>query len=126
MNSELRSSEDAWWWSRDVALEMWVDVQQVPINIRLAGTLDEATAADFVAVVEELIADGARDFDLQTCSLRVADTGGMDALMDLHRIVQRSGGRITNGGSVIDRTCWTLAGTDGSCAAGDLGAEIAS
>ena len=32
-------------WKRDVALEMWIDVERVPILIRLEGTLEEERQA---------------------------------------------------------------------------------
>jgi len=81
-------------WKSDVALEMWIDVERAPVVVRLAGTLGKATAARLVSVVAELVADGYHDFDMQTRDLEVSDTGGAEALMDLQRLITRSGGRV--------------------------------
>ena len=88
-------------WRRDVALEMWIDAERAPVSIRLTGTLDHATAANLVSVMEGLIAEGGRDFDLETAALHVSDAGGAGVLVELQRLVQRSGGRITRDGSAI-------------------------
>lgn len=85
-------------WRGDVALELWVDVEQVPARIRLAGTLDGTTAANLSAVVEELLAEGVRDVELATEGLRVVDSSAVGALADVERLVRRSGGRLTRVG----------------------------
>ena len=61
LQCEIRSA-----WKRDVALEISIEVERVPATIRLAGTLDGATAINLIAVVAELIGDGHRDFELKT------------------------------------------------------------
>ncbi len=81
-------------WKSDVALEMWIDVERAPVVIRLAGTLSKATAVRLVSVVAELVGDGYHDFELQTRNLEVSDIGGAEALMDLQRLITRSGGRV--------------------------------
>ncbi len=81
-------------WKSDVALEMWIDVERAPVVVRLAGTLSKATAARLVSVVAELVADGCHDFAMQTRDLEVSDTAGAEALMDLQRLITRSGGRV--------------------------------
>ena len=85
-------------WMTDIALEIWIDVEQVPVTIQLAGTLAHATGSNVVSVVEELIADGCRDFELQTSGLIVSDAGGADFLVDLERVVQSCGGHLLWGG----------------------------
>jgi hypothetical protein len=81
----------AWWdgaqwcqieaaWKRDVALEIWIDVEQVPTRIRLAGTLERGTAGSLVSVVQDQILEGSRDFELDTSSLYVPDEAGLSAL----------------------------------------------
>jgi len=82
-------------WMEDVALEVWVDVEHRPIIVRLAGTLNHATATNVIPVVKELIADGGRDFELRTPGLQVPDAGGTEALVELQRLVQYSSGRFT-------------------------------
>jgi ABC-type transporter Mla MlaB component len=81
-------------WKSDVALEMWIDVERAPVVVRLAGTLSKATAARLISVVAQLVADGYHDFEMQTRDLEVSDTGGAEALMDLQRLITRSGGRV--------------------------------
>ena len=58
-------------WRGDVALELWVEADVVPVRIRLAGRLDATTAANLHDVVGELLADGAREIELCTDGLRV-------------------------------------------------------
>ena len=82
-------------WMEDVALEVWVDVEHSPILVRLAGTLNHATATNVIPVVKELMADGGRDFEFRTPGLQVPDAGGTEALVELQRLVQHSGGRLT-------------------------------
>lgn len=88
-------------WRTDVALEIWIDVERVPVIIRLAGTLDDATGGNLVSVVEELIADGCRDFELQAPALLVSDHGGIGMLMELQQAVRSSGGRLQLDPSVL-------------------------
>ena len=100
----------AWWegaqsceteaaWKRDVALEMWVDVERVPILIRLEGTLERGTAGSLVSVVQDQILVGGREFELDTSALHVSDAAGFSALKALARLVSESGGRLRWDGS---------------------------
>jgi hypothetical protein len=89
-------------WMEDVTLEVWVDVEHSPILVRLAGTLNQATAINVVPVVKELIPDGGRDIELHTPGLEVPDPGGTEALVELQRLVQHSGGRFTWGGTLSE------------------------
>lgn len=82
-------------WREDVALEVWIDIEHRPASIRLAGTLDGATTADLISVVEELMADGHRSFVLDTRALSVRGQDGTDALLTLRDCVQRRGGQLT-------------------------------
>ena len=90
-------------WMRDVALEIWIDVERVPVNIRLAGTFDETTSVSLISVVKELIADGRREFELQTPALYVPDESGVSSLMELERAVESSGGRLMWDGCTLTR-----------------------
>jgi ABC-type transporter Mla MlaB component len=78
---------------------MWIDVEQVPIRIRLAGTLEEGTAGSLISVVQDQILDGGRDFELDTSALHVSDAAGFSVLTALARLVSESGGRLTWDGS---------------------------
>jgi len=88
----------------DTALHIWVDAEHSPILIRLSGTLNQATAVNVVPVVRELIADGGRDFELETRALYVPDAGGADTLVDMQRLVQRSGGHLCSDGTTDDHS----------------------
>jgi len=79
-------------WQDDVALELWVDAEQIPVRIRLAGTLDEGTSPSLLAVVGDLLGSGVRQIELQTDGLRTVDPGGSAALVAAEGMVERSGG----------------------------------
>ena len=79
-------------WQDDVALEVWIDAERDPVHIRLRGTLDQSTAGNLVAALNELIGKGCRDFEFETC----LDTLGVDqasSIAKLTRIVECGGGR---------------------------------
>ena len=90
-------------WKRDVALEISVDVESVPVVIHLAGTLDGATAVNLIALTYELVGEGHREFELRTCALCVPDEDGVEALVGLQRLIQRSGCDLDWGGSTANR-----------------------
>jgi len=81
-------------WRGDVALELWVEVDVVPVRIRLAGRLDATTAANLHEVVAELLADGNREIELWTDGLRVVDASAVGALADIERRVRLDGGTL--------------------------------
>jgi hypothetical protein len=81
-------------WRGDVALELWVESDADSVRIRMAGRLDATTAAYLDEVVRELLADGARNFELCTDGLRVVDASAVGALSDVERCVRRSGGTL--------------------------------
>ncbi len=81
-------------WRGDVALELWVEVDVVPVRIRLAGRLDATTAANLDEVVGELLADGTREIELCTDGLRVVDASAIGALVDIERRVSIDGGTL--------------------------------
>jgi hypothetical protein len=81
-------------WESDVALEMWIDTDRVPVSVRLAGTIGRATGARLVAVIAELIADGYDDFEVRTAALRVTEPGGDEALINVQRLITESGARV--------------------------------
>lgn len=81
-------------WRGDVALELWVEVDVVPVRIRLAGRLDATTAANLDEVVRELLADGTREIELCTDGLRVVDASAIGTLADVERRVRLDGGSL--------------------------------
>ncbi len=91
-------------WTREVALEVSVDTDAVPVVISLAGTLDGDTGLSLNPVVAELIGEGARSFVLVTCSLCVPDESGVDVLDSLERLVHSSGASLDWDGSTVNRS----------------------
>lgn len=80
-------------WRDDAALEVWVDVTSDPVGIRLAGVLDASTGANLLDVIEDCMAEGRLDFQLDTRALRVEGSGSQV----LDRIEERldgTGGRL--------------------------------
>ena len=85
-------------WRRDVALEMWIDVTTDPVVIRLSGVLDQSTGANLLRVVEDCVADGHLDIDLDTRAVRVDGSGRR--VIDAVRVrVVGCGGRLLGGGA---------------------------
>ena len=82
-------------WRHPILLEMWIDTEHEPIGLRLAGTLDRATERNVLVVVGDLIAEGGRNFNLQSSKLLLADLGGLEALVALDQLVCQSGGHLT-------------------------------
>jgi hypothetical protein len=81
-------------WKMDPVLELWVNVETMPVTIRLAGVLDELTGTSVVRVVEELLDEGYRDFFMQTDDLELIPSGISTALDGIERVVQRAGGAL--------------------------------
>lgn len=89
-------------WRRDVALQISVDVEQTPVTVRFAGTLDEETGINLTALFTELIGEGFADFELQTSSLCVPDKKGMRALIDLQYQVRKAGSNLAWDGITLN------------------------
>lgn len=89
-------------WKREVALEVLVDVESVPVIIRLAGTLDGMTAVNLLALTAELISNGHQDFELKTRALCVPDELGLEALMEIQSLIRGSGCQLVWGGSTAN------------------------
>jgi ABC-type transporter Mla MlaB component len=82
-------------WRCEVVLEMWIDIEQEPIAMRIAGTLDGTTECNVLSAVGEQLAHGARNFRLQCSQLKLADFGGLEPLVALERLVACAGGQLT-------------------------------
>ena len=78
-------------WREDVALEMWIDVTSEPVSIRLAGALDESTGANLFDVVADCVAQGRRDFHLDTSALHM-DGAGWRVMERIRRRIHGAGG----------------------------------
>ena len=81
-------------WRGDVALELWVEGDTVPVRIRIAGRLDATTAANLHEVVSELLADGVDQIELCTDGLRLVDATAIGSLADIERRVRLEGGTL--------------------------------
>jgi STAS domain len=81
-------------WRRDVALELWIDVQQDPVMVSMAGSLDAATAPSLVAAVRELVEHGSGRVALETGARCSTDAAGRAAIGRLRRQVRAAGGRL--------------------------------
>lgn len=77
-------------WKDDVALEMWIDAEQEPVRIRLAGTLDHKTAVNLVAAIDRLISEGCLDFRFETY-LQGRDPFPQGLIADMVRVVEDRG-----------------------------------
>lgn len=82
-------------WKRDVALEMWVDVEHEPARIRLAGALDEATGSNLAAVVEELVDEGHSSLEINTDQLDQSAPGAATMLLGIGAMANRKGASLT-------------------------------
>lgn len=91
-------------WKRNVALEISVDLENIPVIIQLAGTLDGATAVNLIELISELIGEGHSDFELKTLALCVPDEDGLRALLGLRLLIQGSGGHLDWSGSTANRS----------------------
>ena len=91
--------------TRDVGLELSIDIRSEPAVIRLTGTLAEGTGGNLVPVVAELIGDGLREFELVTSGLCVPDEGGFAVLRGLEQLVRASGGHLMWDGAVANQSC---------------------
>lgn len=89
-------------WKREVALQVSVDVEHVPVTVRLAGMLDGETAVNLVPLVAELMAEGYLNFDLQTSALCVPYKDGVGTLNGLKRLVQHTGGSLAWDGLTLN------------------------
>lgn len=81
-------------WRMDPVLELWVDVAGRPAVVRLQGLLDRQTGKNVLGVVEELLAEGHRRFELDVGGLEVPDGAGLATLVAVERSVRRAGGSV--------------------------------
>ena len=74
------------------ALEIWVDVDTMPVTVRLAGMLDGQTGKNVYAVVEGLVQEGYVEFAMQVYELDLPDAAGFASLVGIQRLVKSAGG----------------------------------
>jgi anti-anti-sigma regulatory factor len=81
-------------WKMEPALEIWVDVETVPVNIRLTGALDGRTGRNVHSVVEQLLQEGYLDFVMEVDELDPPGAAGFSSLVGIQRLVKSVGGSL--------------------------------
>ncbi len=81
-------------WKMDPVLELWVDVETMPVTVRLAGVLDDLTGTSVVHVVQELLDEGYRDFVMEVGDLERSPSGISSSLPGMERAVRAAGGTL--------------------------------
>ena len=82
-------------WKMDPVLELWVNVKTVPVTVRMAGVLDGMTCNSVMPIIEELLAEGRRDFAIQVDDLDPPDEAGFLSLAGIERMVKDAGGSVS-------------------------------
>jgi anti-anti-sigma factor len=78
----------------DPALELWVDVENIPVIVRLRGTLDGQTGTNVRGVVEELLQEGYSSIAMELDELKLPSAAGFSALVAIQELVTRAGGTL--------------------------------
>ncbi len=81
-------------WKMDPELELWVDVENSPINIRLKGTLDGRTCTSLRSVIEELLDEGYDSVTMEIDELELPDAAGFSSLTAIQSLVRQAGGTL--------------------------------
>jgi len=97
-----RRCEERLSWKREVALDVAINVERIPVVVRLEGMLEGATALNLEAVVAELIRDGYREFKLETSALCVPNERDISVLISLQRLAQNAGGNLAWDGLTVN------------------------
>ena len=82
-------------WKMDPVLELWVNVETVPVTVRMAGVLDGMTCTSVLPIIEELLAEGRRDFAMRVDELDPPDEAGFLSLAGIERMVKDAGGSVS-------------------------------
>jgi hypothetical protein len=82
-------------WKMDPVLELWVNVKTVPVTVRMAVVLDGMTCNSVMPIIEELLAEGRRDFAIQVDDLDPPDEAGFLSLAGIERMVKDAGGSVS-------------------------------
>jgi hypothetical protein len=75
-------------------MEVWIDDRTSPVTIRLMGLLDSSTSPSLLALFNELLGNGAKDFLLDAGGLEIGDGWGATALTVLQRRARGAGGSL--------------------------------
>jgi hypothetical protein len=78
----------------DPAMELWVDDRTMPVRIRMAGRLDSSTSPSLLALLDQLLAEGVRQFLMDAGELDIGDAWGATALTACQRRARDAGGSL--------------------------------
>jgi hypothetical protein len=79
----------------DPVLELWVNVETTPVTVRLAGVLDALTCVSVVPIIEELLAEGHRDFAMQVDEVEPLCAAGYASLVRIGLLVKCARGSVS-------------------------------
>jgi hypothetical protein len=82
-------------WKMDPVLELWVNVETTPVTVRLAGILDELTCVSVVPIIEDLLAEGHREFAMQIEEVKPLCASGYASLVRIVLLVTRARGSVS-------------------------------
>ena len=98
------SARTPWWnhvetWAYDYGmkpvLEIWLDDRSAPVIIRMVGVLDQRTTGSLLTLVDDLFAQGARQFLVDAGDLLIGDALGRNELTQFQRHTRQAGGSVT-------------------------------
>ena len=81
-------------WKMNPELELWIDVERTPVNIRLKGTLDGRTCVSVRSVVKQLLNEGYRSLHVEMDELELPDDAGFSSLVAIESLVKEMGGAL--------------------------------
>jgi hypothetical protein len=76
-------------------LELSIDVETMPVTVRMVGTLHSQAGKSVRSVIEELVDEGYRDFSMQVEGLQLPDPTEFSSLVGIQRLIESVGGSIT-------------------------------
>lgn len=79
-------------WRMAPDLELWIDASDTPVDVRLAGVLDDRTGQNVRFIIEELLAEGFRDFAMHIDCLELPTAAGFSCLVGIQRLIKSDGG----------------------------------
>lgn len=86
-----RDAEGPSGWQRDVALELWVEVDRERATITVAGDLDDRTGDSLLSVIRQLTGEGVAVISLVTRRARLVGRPGVGVLLAAAQLAGRVG-----------------------------------
>jgi anti-anti-sigma regulatory factor len=75
----------------DPIMELWVDDRKRPVRISMVGRLDSSTSPSLLALLDQLLAEGVRQFLMDAGELDIGDAWGATALSVLQQCARDAG-----------------------------------